>query len=342
MSVDACLNLHKLANARRERGAALIMAVLIVAVVAALSIRYMADYSLGLARAEGRWHGAQARVYLQGAETLARTMLRDVDPEVDGLHEPWAQPLPPFEVEGGWIMATIEDAQSRFNLNNLGGALDQDRPYNDPQRFSVDQRRFIRLLQSFEDVPIAEDEAIAMLEAVVDWMDPDDDVSGFGGAESAYYQSLDPPYLAANAPFTSVDELRLVRYFEPEIMALLRPYLIVMPAGQGMNINTLPERLMRTLNSADILQPLTDMQVSLLREEWPFEGFYENPQAFAENFAWSSIIAGSAPDLNGLAVNTGYFLVQIQVELVEQRRSMESLLRRDADRLIVVRRTDVY
>jgi uncharacterized protein YqeY len=139
------------------------MALLIVAVVAGLSIRFASDYQLGLARAEGRWHGVQARAYLQGAESLAAYLLGEDDPEVDGLHEPWAQPLPPFEVEGGWIMATIEDARARFNLNNLLSQFDQQKAHNDPTRFTTDQRRFLRLLQSFEQAPISEDQAIELL-----------------------------------------------------------------------------------------------------------------------------------------------------------------------------------
>jgi type II secretory pathway component PulK len=45
--------------------------------------------------------------------------------------------------------------------------------------------------------------------AIVDWRDADDDIST-GGAESETYARLRPAYLCKNAPFDSVDELRLV------------------------------------------------------------------------------------------------------------------------------------
>src|SRR5690625_6262563 len=48
-----------------QRGAGLIIALLVVSVGAALAIRFAGDFQLGMARAESRWHGAQTRTYLQ-------------------------------------------------------------------------------------------------------------------------------------------------------------------------------------------------------------------------------------------------------------------------------------
>lgn len=45
--------------------------------------------------------------------------------------------------------------------------------------------------------------------AIVDWRDEDDDLTE-SGAETQYYQFLDPAYVCKNAPFESVEELRLV------------------------------------------------------------------------------------------------------------------------------------
>ncbi len=48
-----------------------------------------------------------------------------------------------------------------------------------------------------------------MAAAIVDWRDADSDVTP-GGAEDDTYQRLNPPYRCKNAPFETVDELRLV------------------------------------------------------------------------------------------------------------------------------------
>jgi DNA uptake protein ComE-like DNA-binding protein len=45
--------------------------------------------------------------------------------------------------------------------------------------------------------------------AIVDWRDADEEVTT-GGAESEYYQRRNPPYYCKNAPFETIEELRLV------------------------------------------------------------------------------------------------------------------------------------
>lgn len=47
-------------------------------------------------------------------------------------------------------------------------------------------------------------------DAIVDWRDSDDNITG-QGAETAYYGGLPEPYIAKNAPFETVEELLLVK-----------------------------------------------------------------------------------------------------------------------------------
>jgi type II secretory pathway component PulK len=57
-----------------------------------------------------------------------------------------------------------------------------------------------------------------MADAIVDWRDPDDTITG-NGAESEYYLSLNPrPYNAKNANFETVEELLLVRDFTKDVL----------------------------------------------------------------------------------------------------------------------------
>jgi general secretion pathway protein K len=323
---------------RRQTGTVLIMALLIVAVVAGLSIRFASEYQLGLSRAENRWHGQQARAYLQGVEALAIAWMAEDDPTVDYLGEGWDTEIP-YEIEGGWLAGALSDASSRLNLNSLGRAFPPDVTATNPQRYSEEQKRFIRLLQSFPDLPVTQDEAIAILEAVVDWMDPDDNESGFGGAESFFYQSAETPYRPANGPFMSVDELRLVRYISPELMTLLRNYVTVLPADQGLNINTMPPLLWRTLNATNELVPLAPLDAEQLMELAPADGYYKDLATLATN--WGSIGNGVL-DTSGLAVNTQYFWLRTQVSLVDQERIMFSLLHRNGPEIKVVRRAEGY
>ena len=54
-------------------------------------------------------------------------------------------------------------------------------------------------------------------DAILDWLDEDDQTREFG-AESDYYQSMTPPYEAKNGPFESLDELLLVAGVTPELL----------------------------------------------------------------------------------------------------------------------------
>jgi type II secretory pathway component PulK len=57
----------------------------------------------------------------------------------------------------------------------------------------------------------------ALINALLDWRDQDTDPRD-GGAENEYYNALEPPYLAKNAPFDTVEELLLVKGFNAAIL----------------------------------------------------------------------------------------------------------------------------
>ncbi len=54
-------------------------------------------------------------------------------------------------------------------------------------------------------------------DAILDWLDEDDDVREFG-AESGFYTGLLPPYECKNGPLDSLDELLLIRGITPQLL----------------------------------------------------------------------------------------------------------------------------
>jgi general secretion pathway protein K len=348
----------------RQRGVILIAVLLTVALVAGLGIKFAGQYQLGLARAESRWHGLQARAFLEGTEEVAKLLFStaDLDEKIDYLGEPWANEVP-IEEEGVTGIAKLVDATTQLNLNDLDGVLPADKPIGTPDRYTEPQRRFIRLLQTFYDVPLGQQEAEALLESVVDWIDQDDGESGMGGAESNYYQGLADPYMAANAPFRSVDELRLIRGFNenPLLVNRLLPYVTVLPGNTvGININTLEaviiqegvevepgdqganqaNNLVRALGSADSLEPMTDSDAIQLLMDRPETGFAD---AAAVTEAWSKMFSGRQLDTTGINSKTNFFWLHASVQMVDQRRNMRSLMERGEQSTLRVRqREDVY
>jgi len=54
-------------------------------------------------------------------------------------------------------------------------------------------------------------------DAILDWLDPDDEMRQFG-TESSYYAGLSPPYACKNGPLDSVEELLLIRGVTPQLL----------------------------------------------------------------------------------------------------------------------------
>ena len=58
---------------------------------------------------------------------------------------------------------------------------------------------------------------IDVADAILDWIDEDDEPREYG-AEIEYYSSLDPPYSPRNGPIESIEELLLVRGLTPDLL----------------------------------------------------------------------------------------------------------------------------
>lgn len=78
------------------------------------------------------------------------------------------------------------------------------------------------------------DDVDALVDALVDWRDGDDIVTG-NGAEAAEYAAEGRGYGPRNAPLLSVDELGQVLGFEPDLVDWLRPWVSVASMSAGID-----------------------------------------------------------------------------------------------------------
>jgi general secretion pathway protein K len=289
-------------NTRHQRGLALITALLIVALVATVAAFVALNQQLWLRQMENVSDRVRTDYLRRGALSWAAIVLADDarNNSTDHLGETWAQKLPPLPVEGGTILIAAEDAQGRFNLNNL---------WRNNAPSAADIGIFQRLLAS-----LAIDSSLS--EALVDWMDPDAQTRP-GGAEDIEYLNFEPPYRAGNLPLTSVDELRLVRGFSSEVVESLRPYVTVLPKAADININTASPKLVAALVSG--LSESAAEQILAERVQNPFK----DKAAFT-----SRLPAGAKPPEVGIGVKSGYFLVMLDTGIGRHRRRTEALVER--------------
>jgi general secretion pathway protein K len=81
---------------------------------------------------------------------------------------------------------------------------------------------------------LPEDEASRLLDAILDWRDPDS-LKRINGAEEADYRAAGLTYKPANAPFQTIEEIQLVLGMRPEIYRRIAPSITVFSRQTGVN-----------------------------------------------------------------------------------------------------------
>ncbi|MCM8813471.1 MAG: general secretion pathway protein GspK [Candidatus Omnitrophica bacterium] len=87
--------------------------------------------------------------------------------------------------------------------------------------------------------------------AIVDWRDADEQPLT-QGAESSYYRRLPVPYACADAPFSAVEELRLVRDADAAVLNRIQPYITIYGSG-AVNLNEAAAPVLAALALGDSL-----------------------------------------------------------------------------------------
>ena len=266
----------------------------------------------------------QSLLYAKSAEAFfSELLIQDSDNggNIDHLQENWAKPMPAFPVEDGFISGRLLDESGKFNLNNL---LKADGSVDDSAR-----RWFEKLLQRV-GLPAE------LSQAVIDWQDANDETTGAMGAESNYYQGLDPSYLASNTRFHQVEELKLVRGFEGKNYDLIAPYVTALPEATKINMNTAAPLLLASidpkLDVKTLEQELKAKQAELtyfnsVEDLWKLNAFSGiEPQNKTDAAAW-------------LDSKSIYFTAQIEVVLSERKRQFSSAMMRKDKQVTVYSRS---
>ena len=258
---------------QRQRGVALIIALVLVALAAILATKLTFDGWLERRRASGVMAAEQAFEFGIGAEALAAYVLGQIGQKTPTspagqtgqstqntqntqstqngsqvtLAQPWAQPTQPLPItpendpEGepiGTVQGSLEDMQGRFNLNNLGHViLVNGKIEQDPLPLAQFQRLLVAVGLEPKWAAIARD-----------WIDADDQPGSPDGAEDAVYTAQSPPYRTGNWPMTSPSELMNLPGFGADRYRKIAPYVTALPrADLPINICTAPGPVIESL-----------------------------------------------------------------------------------------------
>jgi general secretion pathway protein K len=222
----------------RQRGVALIMAVLIVALATMLAASVSFKGYLDQRRSANTYAMDQGYEVALGGEAWAADSLRrdkQQSSKTDDFTEEWATPIPPIPIEGGEFEGQLEDMQGRFNLNSLV-TLEGSQLKVDP----LAVKRFERLLELLEL-------ETKWANIIADWIDSDIQPNFPDGAEDPTYTGLTPPYRTANMPMTRASELLAVTGFGLDRYRKLEPFVTALPIGTTINLCTASPELLDAL-----------------------------------------------------------------------------------------------
>lgn len=217
---------------------AIVTALLVVMLAATVASALIAQQSAALTRTQRTNERTQLMLHAQTTLEWARTALRvqQKNSTYVALNQPWAQGLVARPIDTAVATGVLRDAQAKFNINNLiDGA---------GKRREADAEIFAQLLTTLKlDA--------AIMPAIIDWLDRDDDVSGAVGAENAYYWRLQQPIRAANRTIINIDELRRVKGMTEATFTALSPFITALPTINGertrVNVNTASSTLLAAL-----------------------------------------------------------------------------------------------
>jgi len=287
---------------RKDRGVALITAMLIAAIATMVAANLAWDNALDVRRTMSLLNRDQAVQVALGAESWVIDILHQdlEDSPTDHLGEIWASELPGLPLDNGEVFGDIEDLQGRFNVNNLvdnNGEVDEE---------SLEQ--FRRLLNALDLDP-------RFAGIAADWIDTNRDPLFPDGAEDSIYTGMLPPYRSANQALTSVSELAALEGMDRPTYVILEPHIAALPGRTGINVNTATPAVLQSLDPN-----LTVADIESLVNEREAGGFADIEASF------SSLIT---PDvLNSLEESTQYFRLKVIVRVDTVRITFFSLLQR--------------
>ncbi|MCF8051897.1 MAG: general secretion pathway protein GspK [Desulfobacterales bacterium] len=319
-----------------QRGIALLVTLSVMAVLVPATLelnRYVRTSVTKTSAAKERL--ALSYMADSGIEAAMALLIADKgQSDADSLAEDWANPEKlallsaaiPFA--RGNVTIRIADEKSRIQVNALVD-FPESRAFNEPQRQLWD--RILRGLSMGSDF-YRDLDATMVINSLKDWLDSGDEeaITGLSGAESDYYETLDPPYQSRNGPVMITDELARVRGLNraylygaqeiPGIADFLTPFGISPEAGNALiydgkiNINTasLPVlAAMLPVESTDLAQAIFEYRRTAIDDD--LLDLFTDPEWYR-----------SAPGCADLEIDPALITVSSHLFRVESNASIDS------------------
>ena len=341
---------------KTQRGMAVVMALAVVLLVATAALNLHMDERTNLLNAAAmRDRITLDQMATSGINLAMAVLVKDrLDSETDSLQEDWADEetmaglVSQIPFEKGKLSVKIYDEMAKIQINALV-QYPEGTQFNEKQR-QLWERFANNLLSAYEllgtEIPdMEETDSLTIINSVKDWIDSDEDIiTGLNGAESDYYEELDPPYACKNAPFDDLSEVRLVRGVTPVLFdgiagaAGLGNYITVYGAEEidnqkfsypgKVNINTAELPVLKVLLPNES-EDFADLLIAYREEVSGTQYTHE-----VTNINWYKSVPGFSgitidPDL--ITVSSSVFRIVATAEIEDTRAVTTAIVQRERE-----------
>jgi general secretion pathway protein K len=309
-------------HAQKQRGAALLMAMIILTLVATLTAGMVWQQSTSVAIETAERARAQSTWILNGALDWSRIILREDarnrSSAVDHLGEPWATPLAEARLSTflaadkdntgdsdleAFLSGSIEDAQSRYNLQRLVAK-------NDKGVLSIVKEEVATLKRLFVIAELPQALADTLTSGLL---------LAWGPTGPSDESTPLAPKTTAQLRWLGIDEATITR---------LQPYVTVLPKPTPINVNTAPGEVIAAVTGSDLGMANRLVQ---RRVRSPFNTLDE---------ALALLPSRSIKELGGkVGVSSDFFEVRGRLRLEDQVQEEVALMERRDAAVIAIWRT---
>lgn len=336
---------------RSEKGMALLLTITIITIITAVAF----DYNIKSRNAVVTSSVMIQRMKLgymaeSGIHAGVALLIKDkADSSSDSLQEDWANTdklktlVSELPFASGELKLRISDELGKIQVNALV-KFPEGRAFNDAQKNML--QRFLFSLKSGLKT-LKEIDPNTIINATKDWIDfgDDDAITGINGAESNYYNNLNPPYSCRNRPLSNIGELIFVKGISREWFnsiggtSTISDYFSVYGASET-NDNRFTYEGKININTADVpvlaaFLPSGDVQLAKAINEYRVETSDSKYIHDLSDPKWYKKVPGLSDveiDPKLITISSDVFRIESSAELEGMKISIISIIKRDKNK----------